>query len=46
MDGMAGLAGILGIKRMTRISRIKGKTNNPYLEPEPKCTLIIRKYFV
>lgn len=46
MDGMAGVAGILGIKRMTRISRIKGKTNNPYLEPEPKCILIIRKYFV
>ena len=46
MDGMAGVAGILEIKRMTRISRIKGKTNNLYLEPESKCTLIIRKYFV
>ena len=46
MDGMAGVAGILGIKRMIRISRIKGKTNNPYLELESKCTLIIRKYFV
>lgn len=44
MDGMAGVAGILEIKRMTRI--IKGKTNNPYLEPESKCTLIILKYFV
>ena len=43
MDGMAGVAGILGIKRMTRISRIKGKTNNPYLEPEPKCIFFTQK---